>query len=339
MQGRTGKQLALDLDYSFGKASIGVRHDDGDCRLEARALDDGLAVWRGTVHAWLLHDLVVAKVTCAPHRPHCRGRINMREGMALLRYYGQGRWSGRHEGEPRGVEAGDIELLGLTRDLMAATGFSEQVAIYLPYATLHYDPSIQGSYHRVRGGSAAGTLLRQAILALIDVAPLVQPDQARIVARGFAGLVAGLMLNGNHADAKAARDADQHRAMRRFVRENIGDPALGLGTLCDAFHASRATVYRAFCEVGGVDTYVGATRLKRAYHDLASTPKRRGAVQRVAERWGFPDASAFHRRFRHQFGVSPSDVLAIALQEPSRILEPSGEAGSATSRSVPSLTP
>ncbi|UHD16539.1 helix-turn-helix domain-containing protein [Thiocapsa bogorovii] len=51
----------------------------------------------------------------------------------------------------------------------------------------------------------------------------------------------------------------------------------------------------------------------RCYGELRGTDPRSTKIAEVAASWGFVDASAFSRRFRRRFGVSPSDVIGTAL--------------------------
>jgi AraC-like DNA-binding protein len=52
-------------------------------------------------------------------------------------------------------------------------------------------------------------------------------------------------------------------------------------------------------------------RLERAFVELADRPAQRGVVQAVALSYGFADLNHFSRLFKGQFGVPPSDVLAL----------------------------
>lgn len=82
-----------------------------------------------------------------------------------------------------------------------------------------------------------------------------------------------------------------------------------MGSLCAAFGASRATIYRDFAADGGVERFIVRRRLDRAFRELASCPPDRGRVRRVAERWGFACPYHFSRAFRRQFDLWPSEVF------------------------------
>ncbi|MBO9630711.1 MAG: AraC family transcriptional regulator, partial [Shinella sp.] len=77
---------------------------------------------------------------------------------------------------------------------------------------------------------------------------------------------------------------------------------------------SRATLYRLFEPVGGVTDYIRTRRLRAAFDMLTNDGKR--TVGEVAYACGFPDISTFSRAFRHQFGMSPSEVRDIGDRGP-----------------------
>jgi AraC-like DNA-binding protein len=100
--------------------------------------------------------------------------------------------------------------------------------------------------------------------------------------------------------------------MRRYIERNLRDPALDSDCLRRNLGASRATVYRDFAADGGVAHYIMDRRLERALSDLVQQTPMRGLVTAVAQDWHFDSVSHFSQRFRQKFGVSPSDMVALA---------------------------
>jgi AraC-like DNA-binding protein len=159
--------------------------------------------------------------------------------------------------------------------------------------------------------------------------PRTRQAEAAALAAGFASLVKGLLLTAPSAGDSRELDAARHLAMRRYVEEHLGDPQLGVASLCAAFGASRATIYRDFAEDGGVAHFVIRRRLERAFRDLASGPPDRGRVRQVAERWGFACPYHFSRAFRRQFDLWPSEVFeagrpAVSAARSARAVDTSG---------------
>lgn len=77
-----------------------------------------------------------------------------------------------------------------------------------------------------------------------------------------------------------------------------------------ALGVSRSRLYRIFEPLGGVASYIRRQRLLRtrdALSDIADTR----SISRIAEEWGFVDASAYSRTFEHEFGISPKEARDI----------------------------
>jgi len=101
-------------------------------------------------------------------------------------------------------------------------------------------------------------------------------------------------------------------AMQQFLMTRL-QGSVGVEALCRHFHVSRSKVYRLFEPLGGVRQFINGARLERCYGELRGADPRRVKIADIASSWGFVDASAFSRRFRSRFGVSPSEVLGTAL--------------------------
>ncbi len=69
--------------------------------------------------------------------------------------------------------------------------------------------------------------------------------------------------------------------------------------------ASR--LYRLFEPFGGISSYIRRQRLLRTRDALSDSSDTR-PIARIAEQWGFFDASAYSRTFRYEFGISPRDA-------------------------------
>ncbi|MEM9082327.1 MAG: AraC family transcriptional regulator [Planctomycetota bacterium] len=100
--------------------------------------------------------------------------------------------------------------------------------------------------------------------------------------------------------------------MKQFLDDHLSDPDLGPDMLANAFHCSRATVYRRFDWLGGIHAYIREKRLARCFSELSAPRASSLRVHHVAERWGFSRASHFNRAFRGQYGRSPAEVIRSA---------------------------
>ncbi len=135
-------------------------------------------------------------------------------------------------------------------------------------------------------------------------------------ADGFCGLLGGLLAGGINSVTDRQIAVSRAEAMRDYIERHLPDPQLGFDALAQAFHASRATIFRDFAEDGGVSHYIRRRRLERAFAGLARSEGHRGLIADVARTWGFASVHTFSRQFRGAFGIRPSDVVACRAPPP-----------------------
>jgi len=170
--------------------------------------------------------------------------------------------------------------------------------------------------------SPQGRLITSALAAIWRELPMATQAQAGAIASGFVGLLNGLLsAEPDPSDSVHVRRATL-RGMQEYLRANLDRRDLGVDDLCRTFHCSRSTMYRLFQDSGGIHAYLRDLRLGRCYAELGLVSGH-GAkrVREVAERWGFHNASHFHRLFKQRFDIPPSEVLAVSRQTTPEILE------------------
>jgi AraC-like DNA-binding protein len=133
--------------------------------------------------------------------------------------------------------------------------------------------------------------------------PYVSRDQAEVMCRAFLGFIDGLLGHGIQQESPATLAVIENFILAK-LRSTVNSE-----DLCRHFNISRSSLYRLFEPHGGVRAFVSRKRMEYAYTDLLQADPQHVRVGEVAASWGFTEASAFSRRFRQQFGVSPSDVL------------------------------
>jgi len=263
---------------------------------------------------WQLGDVAVAKKAYGPHncsRGPSDRQLKWNEFLRL-RLYEAGSVRGLYGDSPMMIQAGDIHLTDMSIGFRTSSAEQKHITVLLPYEALGYDPSKHPAQLRISVQSAKGRVLEAAIRSLAEQMETATIADAKALAQGIAGLVRGMLLDSpSEEESRAQVEVAQETAMRKYIEEHLDDLSLGAETLCKVFHASRATVYRNFGEVGGVSRYVKERRLDRAFSELAGQPATRGCVRAVAERWGFFEAGHFNRVFRQRFGLSPSEVAAL----------------------------
>jgi AraC-like DNA-binding protein len=111
-------------------------------------------------------------------------------------------------------------------------------------------------------------------------------------------------------EARAPVDSTLLARARRMIDSRLTDRDLTSETLCAALGVSRSRLYRIFESLGGVASYIRKQRLLRTRDALSDVADTR-SISRIAEQWGFVDASAYSRTFRHEFGISPKEARDI----------------------------
>jgi AraC-like DNA-binding protein len=165
-------------------------------------------------------------------------------------------------------------------------------------------------------GSAEGRQLAAMVELLWEQLPGLDAAGAHSVALGFTGFLDGLL--SNHPLLLRAQYANTSRlaAMKSVLNEQLQDPELGVGTLCERFNCSRATVYRLFERDGGVAGFVQQQRLHRSLRELARGEEAEpGTLEAVARRWCIGSAGRLKRLFEEHFGLAPQDILAARAAE------------------------
>lgn len=259
--------------------------------------------------SWLVDDLFFNELGLSPiayqRRPRKAGEY------VLIRMYQEGRSKGLLDSTPFRTRPGEIHLFDQGAECQGVTtAWHRMTSVFIPYAAIGYEPRRHAGHARLGEDAAAGRMLWSSMDSLFAELPRASGAEASTLATAFAGLVRSLLLAGNRSAALSSDfETTRRLAMRRYLDANLRDLNLGVASLCAAFGASRATIYRDFADEGGVARFVTRRRLEQAFRDLARTAPERGQVRRVAERWGFACPYHFSRAFRRQFDLWPSEVF------------------------------
>lgn len=262
---------------------------------------------------WQVGDLLFSDHRLGPMKSF-RRRDHKLRGHVLVRCLRRGEMHTIHGGRPTRIEAGEGHLFDLNvpfHSMIAAPVHGLSVAI--PYEAIGYDPSRHGSHITFRAEDPVGWMLSRSMEAMTEQLDRIERQDAPRFAEAFTDLIRGLAMGGSRHDSVNARLGDEvRRAVFAYIEQRLHDENLDAARIARKFNASRATVYRWFEDHGGVRTYISGRRLERARRELEAGGPSRGRVARVGERWGYPDPAHFSRRFRAEFGVSPSDVMHAA---------------------------
>ena len=206
---------------------------------------------------------------------------------------------------------GTVHVRHLSRPSAARVAAVDAITIALPR---HAAPAwlLEPRYHGacINGGSAVGRVLVNHMAALAAAAAQMS------VVEGVASVRAALTLAEQAFRSSGRFSPDQVRALYAGIRasatalidQRLTDPDLNVGSLVSALGVSRATLFRAFPETGGISSNIRQRRLQSAREALIRRTGRQPTIAEIAHAHGFVSESHFSRLFSAAFGESPGAV-------------------------------
>jgi AraC-like DNA-binding protein len=241
------------------------------------------------------------------HDPRRQREYNQR--FLLLELYHAGEGRGLAGECPTLIQPGRIHLVDLSRPYLTLTTEVRSWGLLIPHAAVGYDPGQHGPYYWLLSDAPNGLTLTTAFRCLYRALRRPDPMCLGTAALDVLSLIRALFLDASEAASSHLVADIKGRCIQSYIEDHLGEADLVSDRLCRAFNCSRATLYRHFKDIGGVDRYVRSRRLHRCYEALRDAPSTRGQVKQTAERWGFENQSHFHRLFLREFGLRPGDWL------------------------------
>lgn len=198
-----------------------------------------------------------------------------------------------------------------------ATSFDREInhdgvlTLFIP-PDMFASPAVLHRMLDVKFEGGLGRLLADYLFLLDRSLAELQSSEIPYVVEATRSLVAGCLVPSRDRliEAQTPIDATLLGRARRIIDDRLMDRNLAPEALCATLGVSRSRLYRIFEPLGGVASYIRKQRLLRtrdALSDIADTR----SISRIAEQWGFVDASAYSRTFRHEFGISPKQARDI----------------------------
>lgn len=226
------------------------------------------------------------------------------------------------DGRDAALAPGDFALYDTTRPY--ALDFDDAFRMFVvmfPIEALHVDRDrlrlVTASRFSGRqgAGAIASTLLRSMSVALErdDLSDSVALSDAVFDVLA-AALGERFELTGDHHE-DARRRALRLR-IEAFMAEHLGDPDLTVAGVADAHHVSVRFLQKLFEErQDTVSAWIRRHRLEATRRELGNPALGDRQIGVIGARWGFADAAAFARAFRHEFGTTPSEYRAQSAGE------------------------
>ena len=263
------------------------------------------ARWEG----YILDDLMVTWSAPGPHRV-TRGLRHLRDTPDQLGFwlFIQGQTVQLIGDHPVAQTPGVLSMVDMRQQVQGRSDGRTSLGIMIPCRRVDTSVFDRAPIVAWRDRSPEGRVLSSAAMTLWAELPRARAADAAILAAGFTGLLNGLLATRPSPEQRTALDNATLRAMQQHIESRLDDPELDATALCRGFHCSRARLYRLFSPLDGVERHIRDRRLRRCFRELTRADPIRGRVRTVAERWGFDDASHFHRLFKERFTIAPSDV-------------------------------
>lgn len=284
------------------------------CRPPERARRSG--GFRAEQAAWLCGPLALRRARAEAAETFRTRLMARRDGLDhwVLATFLSGSCDTVFPDSPLRVSPGGVVVHNLQRPVEMARGDSEWLMLVVPRDAM---PEGSAALDAAEGGVATGpvwSLLRAHMLGLAEALPeAADPAQRARLADATLDLLRAAATGHRDDLARASGPLEaglRHRVLGA-VRANLASVRLGPERLAELTGVSPARLRRLFAAEGGPAQAVRRERLAAARR-LLSDPRDRRPVWEIAERCGLPDASAFGRAFRREFGLAPGEFREAA---------------------------
>jgi AraC-like DNA-binding protein len=217
---------------------------------------------------------------------------------------------GDFDGNVISVRPGDICIGDNLRPMKSQAANGTTISVAVPRSLI--DGEIKGKLHGVVLQSEAPTtrLLTNFIQSLYALEDPLEFGTTAQIENALAALVAaGVSTSSswNESDVSQLSMVLRERILN-FIDMNLENTELNVALLMQKFQVSRAHIYRAFSEDGGVAKIIRERRLDAAYAALITPKYSNRSLEEIAYRFGVVNYSQFSRAFRARFGATPSCV-------------------------------
>jgi len=209
------------------------------------------------------------------------------------------------------AKAGDICVFDLARPLRSMTSGGRTLSLLVDRSHLERSVRFRSLHcHTLSGKAPATRLFRDLFHGLCREVPLLSADHAEAVESATFEWLGAALVNSAEAPqlTSPVLGSVLYCRVMDYIDRHLDDPALSAGMLCARFNVSRAHLYRAFAEHGGIAAIIRQRRLDRAHAMLQNPHYRLLSIAAIAACCGFRSSSRFHTAFRQRFETAPSTV-------------------------------
>lgn len=295
-------------------------HDERDRFESARAFFDGVCELgrvgadAGHYHvcneSWRVGDFVANRASHGPTYLSVTKRA-LGDPFCVVRFFARGRYVNIDDQTVRTLDRRSI-VSGANIDGLTTEGFTFY-SLEAPSDMAGMRALCDGAFRATPLDTPHGRVLHAIMASVFTTLDAAAPASKEAIAERIAGLFA-LIAHGLDDACESARALyvlNRKQAMGRYIDAHIDDRDLDARRLAETFGISRAVLFRAFEETGGVAETITSRRMARAFHRLSRATPRRGLVGMTAAAAGFSDLAHFSRVFRRHIGTAPSNIVGL----------------------------
>ena len=266
----------------------------------------------GTIRLRQMAELQFASVTFNAQRYNRDRRIIAWSGLdEYLIAVAAADMSGDFGGTSVSARPGDICVLDLTQTLQSDVAAGGMFSTLIPRQALAKATAHANLHGLILKAHLPMTKLLTAYLGgLRDLGGQMSNDEAAAVQEALVTILAAAVRGEQPDSTKDLRPLSIALRQRilDFIDYNIKNPDLSPDFILSRFTVSRAHLYRAFTEDGGISSVIRDRRLDGAFLELTRTDVTARTIAEIAYVFGFANTANFSRRFRTRFGLTPSEV-------------------------------
>lgn len=213
------------------------------------------------------------------------------------------------------VQAGDVCVFDLGHPLESVTSGGATLSLLVDRDYFERQITGRALHCRVLPAHAPTTrLLRDVLIGLCREAPMLTTESLETVQSATLEWLGVALADSGEVPSlpSPVLGSVLHDRVLDYIDRHLEDPNLNARLLCERFHVSRAHLYRAFAEYGGIATVIRERRLDKAQAMLQDPRYRSLGVASIAARCGFRAASPFIVAFKRRFDMPPSAMRKAA---------------------------
>ncbi|MEM8973381.1 MAG: AraC family transcriptional regulator [Pseudomonadota bacterium] len=208
------------------------------------------------------------------------------------------------------IRAGDV-YINLSRNYRLWFSAGEYGRVVFPKRLIPGLDQARDEFVILRRDNPVTQVLRSAAQSVEDGIRSGTAQQAQLTSDLMVSVSQRVLEN-----VLANPDSSNHNHLRDraidYIRDNLQRADLSVMEVANYVNASRATLYRAFENVGGLKEFTVSERISAAKSMLRAGEADRGFVATVAYSTGFTSPEQFSRMFKQKTGMSPTLFVNIA---------------------------